>query len=651
MQSSKLAFHEKSIHAIGKLSSCSLSCVEVRQYTAFSLNFTIRSHLSSGNPIKALTHFLESQKRGTRPDRFTVPSLLKLSLELEEPPLHGEQIHAFAIKSGFMFDLYVSTGLIEMYFKYGYFHAPYKLFDEMPKRDVVSFTAMIGGLSQNWFGSQAVDCFFKMMEEKIRPTRITITSVLAACSQLAEIRVGRILHGFALRYGLLDNEDMILQTAFLDMYGKCGNLICANRIFDRMRKRNLVSWNSIINTSVSNRLFEAALQLFRDMVLEGWQHPKPSTLAAVLSVCGLTNDLRKGKEIQGFILKCTNKHSELETLGLYNAIIDMYVKTGNIKSSITIFDSMSTRNVVTWTTMISGYGSHGFSRKALHMFTQMKESGIKPDGIAFVSILSACSHGGLVDEGRELFHSMERDYNIVPGMMHFVCMVDLYGRAGRLEEAHEFIKKMPIAPSKFVWGALLSSCRTHKNLELGEYAARKALELDQYDVGNYVLLSRLYAEAGKWEDLSRVRSVMQDLRLKPDTACSWVEVKKKVYKFTVGDHLRTFSKDIYDFLDKLGLMMQRAGVVPDTSNVGHRVSEKQKMTDLCGHTEKLALAFVFIQCGGERVIRIGKNLRVCRDCHKVFKFVSLNYDKEIILKDPNRYHHFVQGHCSCDDFW
>lgn len=640
-----------SVFSLSQFFSCFHLHINIRQQSTFSLNSTIRSHLSSGQPESALKHFLESQGQGLRPDKFTIPSLLKLSLDLDEPLHHGEQIHAFSIKSGYINDLFVCTGLVEMYFKNGQFNAPHQLFGEISKRDVVLFTAMICGFSQNGFGGEALYFFSEMLEEGMRPNSITMSTALSACSRLREYTLGRILHGASLRSGLLEKADMILETALLDMYAKCGNLCHAKRIFDRMSERNLISWNSIINAYILNGSFELALALFKDMILEGWRHPRSSTIAAVLNICRVTTDLRKGKEIHGYVLKCIGNSSELECSIMYNAIIDMYVKTGDMESAISLFRGTAKRNVVSWTIMIAGYGAHGLSRKALETFNDMKKSGIRPDGVSFVSILSACSHGGLVDEGQQLYHSMQQDYNIVPEMMHFVCMVDLYGRAGLLDKAHDFIKTMPVEPSKIVWGSLLSSCRNHKNLELGESAAKKALELDQYDVGNYLLLSRLYADTRRWEDFAKVRSLMKEVGLRATTACSWVELRGKVYRFTVGDRLKTCSEKIYEFLETLGLIMENAGFVRDSSNVGHKINEEEKVSDLCGHTEKLALGFVLMHFQGERLIRIGKNLRVCRDCHEAFKFISLIYYREIILKDPNRYHRFVQGRCSCYDFW
>ncbi|XP_020264817.1 pentatricopeptide repeat-containing protein At3g24000, mitochondrial-like isoform X2 [Asparagus officinalis] len=441
-------------------------------------------------------------------------------------------------------------------------------------------------------------------------------------------------------------DDLILQTSVVDMYAKCENLCYAKRVFDRMRKRNLASWNSIITAYFANGMFQNALELFRDLLFEGWQRPRSSMLALVLNICGVTTDLRKGKELHGYILKCSSREiSEMEKLIEFNGLIDMYIKTGNMTSAILIFERMQKRNVVTWTIMISGYGTYGLSQKALDAFDEMRSLGIKPDGVTFISILSACSHSGLVDEGREIFLSMNRDYDTVPEMKHFVCMVDLYGRAGRVNEALDFISRMPIEPSKFVWGTLLSCCRNHKNLKLGEFAAKKALELDRYDVGNYIMLSRIYADAKRWDDVAKVRMVMKELGLKANTAYSWVEKKGKVYKFSVGDRLKEFSVKMYDILNK-------AGFEPDTSSIGHNLEhEEAKVSDLCGHTEKVALAFVLMGDGGEKLIRIGKNLRVCKDCHEAFKFASKAYGREIILKDPNLYHQFSQGCCSCNDFW
>ncbi|OVA15202.1 Pentatricopeptide repeat [Macleaya cordata] len=624
----------------------------IKHQSSYSFNSIIRTHLSSGHPEKALTNFTQFKEQGLLPDNFTIPSLLKLCFELNQPSIHGENIHAFAIKTGYLQDIIVSTGFVELYFNYGHFSASYQLFDEISERDVVLWTAMVSGFSHNGLGDQSVNFLSRMLREGIKPNRITLTSVLAACSQLMVLNLGRSVHGFSIRNGIFKADDVVLETAFVDMYAKCRNLIYSSRVFDRMRERNSVSWNAIITGQVNYGSSEAALRLFREMMYENKTEPRSSTLASVLQVCGGTTDLRRGREIHGHAVRSCRR-SNLDSLVENNALIDMYAKSGDLNSAVLLFQNVRNKNLVTWTTMISGYGMHGLGKEALKAFDEMKKSGINPDGVSFIAVLSACSHGKLVDEGLQLYISMQRDYKIQPEMKHFACMVDLYARSGLLEQAFGFIEKMPVEPSEFIWAALLSSCRIYKNVELGENAAKKALTYDQYNAGVYILLSRIYADSGRWEDFSMVRLFMKELGLKPVTARSWVEVERKVYTFTVRDNLNPYSKKIYNLLETLKEKMEKGGFDSDRSGGGHNnISEEENESDLCGHTEKLALAFVLIKCGGHQgPIRIGKNLRVCTDCHESFKFISKITNREIILRDPNRYHQFKQGSCNCCDFW
>ncbi|XP_020593263.1 pentatricopeptide repeat-containing protein At3g26782, mitochondrial-like [Phalaenopsis equestris] len=620
-------------------------------YTTSSLSSIIRYHLDLRKPKEALPLVLKWQKQAVTPDKFTIPSLLKLSSALGEPLLNGEQFHGFALKSGHIHDLFVSTGLVELYFRNGQLKSPRQLFDEMPENDVVLFTAMISGFAQNRVGHQALEFFSAMLEEGKIPNRITFSAALSASSQLKQISLGKVLHGYSLRSGMMDKADVILQTSFLDMYAKAGNICYTRRIFDEMDDRNMVSWNIIMDAYFSAGAFEEAIDLFQKMVIACPQYPRSTMLNLVLQICGISTDLRKGKEVHGYVLKCSSEMFGAESLLECNSIVDMYMKTGNLESAILVFERMSERNVVTWTTMISGCGIHGLSRKALEAFDEMKESGVLPDGITFIAILSACSHGGLVDEGRKLFHSMKSYYNIIPEMKHYVCMVDLYGRAGNLNEAFDFVREMPLEPSKLIWGSLLSSCKKHKNLGLGELAFKRAIFFDKFDVGNYMLLCRIYADADRWEDFARVRLLMKEIGVKASVAFSWVEIRGRVYRFTVNDCSNPISGKIYHFLQNLVVLMEKYGFASEPSNVAHNYTEEQKVRDLCGHTEKLALAFSLMCFGDKKIVRIGKNLRVCGDCHEVFKFVSRIFEREIVLKDLNRYHKFKQGCCSCNDFW
>ncbi|CAA7388770.1 unnamed protein product [Spirodela intermedia] len=624
---------------------------------AFSLNSTIRSLLASGRPQEALAHFLDGHRRGlARLDSFTIPPLLKLSHALRLPLFYAEHLHAVAVKGGHLADLFVRTGLVELYFQGGRLTGPRNLFDECPRGDAALWTAMISGLSRIGRAEESLGRFFAMVEQEgIEPTNMTAASVLSACAQLKEPGLGKGLHGFLLRGGLLDEADAILETALLDMYAKCGEMIYARRVFDKMPERSNsgVAWNSMITGCSESGLYQAALELLRGMLSSTRLRPRWGSLSAALGICGATADLRKGKQLHGYILKAgSNGPPHADGLAQGNAVVHMYAKGGCLRSATALFGTMPRRNVATWTALMSVYGAHGLGRRALEVFGEMKQSGVEPDGVAFLALLTACSHCGLVREGEALFQSMELEHNIAPEMKHFVCMVDLYGRAGLLQEARDFIERMPAEPPKFAWVTLLASCRNHKDLRLGELAAIRALQLDPREVGVYLHLSRMYADAGRWGEVAKVRTSMKEMGLSPATACSWVEVRGKVHRFTVGaDHMSGHSARIRRVIKSVRQMMTKAGLLRVKAAFDHHVGEEENAEDLCGHTEKIALAFALTEWGGWGVIRIGKNLRVCRDCHEMFKFVSMNSGVEILLKDPNRYHRFGQGSCSCLDYW
>ncbi|KAG0459943.1 hypothetical protein HPP92_023071 [Vanilla planifolia] len=261
---------------------------------------------------------------------------------------------------------------------------------------------MISGLGQNGFGHQALEIFSKMLADGEKPNMVTFATVFSASSQLKQIALGKSLHGFSLKYGFMDKVDIIFQTSLLHMYANSGNIHHARKIFDEMSERNMVSWNIIMDAFFSNGLFGKALSLFKEMISAGWRYPRSSIITLVLQICGISTDIRMGKEVHGFMLKCIKGILDPESALECNSIIDMYIKAGDLESAILLFDRMPERNLVTWTTLILGYGIHGLSVEALEAFNEMKRSGISPDEIAFIAILSACNHGGLLNEGREL---------------------------------------------------------------------------------------------------------------------------------------------------------------------------------------------------------------------------------------------------------
>jgi pentatricopeptide repeat protein len=334
-----------------------------------------------------------------------------------------------------------------------------------------------------------------------------------------------------------------------------------------------------------------------------------------------------------------------------NALVHMYAKSGSIEDARLVFDRMEERNGITWNAMIGGLAQHGLGHEALELFRKMDADGVKPDECSFVAVLSACSHAGLLDDGHRLFAAMTQDYGIEPTVVHCTCMVDLLGRAGFLEEAKVFICNMPVEPNEATWGALLGACRTYGNVELGELSAKEILKLEPMNPSTYVLLSNIYAAAGKWEEVSMVRSMMQERGIRKEPGRSWIEVDDKIHRFVVGDTSHPEAKQIYAELNRLTERIKAEGYIPDTRLVLENIDEEDKELALCSHSEKLAIAYGLIHMPHGKPIRVYKNLRVCSDCHTATKFISKVTGREIVARDANRFHHFNDGVCSCGDYW
>ncbi|KAJ4705286.1 Pentatricopeptide repeat-containing protein [Melia azedarach] len=375
--------------------------------------------------------------------------------------------------------------------------------------------------------------------------------------------------------------------------------------------------------------------------------PDNVAMVSVVNACAKLGAMHKARFIHDFI--AGNKFPLDVILG--TAMIDMYAKCGSVKSAREIFDGMRKKNVISWSAMIAAYGYHGQGKKALELFPMMLSSGVLPNRITFVSLLYACSHIGLVEEGLQLFSSMQDDFSIVPDVKHYTCMVDLLGRAGRLSEALKLIESMSVEKDEGLWGALLGACRIHKNVDLAEMAAKSLLELQPQNPGHYVLLSNIYANAGRWQDVAKIRDLMTQRRLKKVPGWTWIEVDNQIHQFSVGDGTHPRSKDIYGMLKTLSKKLELAGYVPDTNFVLHDVDEEVKLGILSTHSEKLAIAFGLIATPEGTPIRIMKNLRVCGDCHSFSKYVSAVTKRVIIVRDANRFHHFEGGACSCGDYW
>ncbi|XP_042504454.1 putative pentatricopeptide repeat-containing protein At3g49142 [Macadamia integrifolia] len=583
---------------------------EIRDKNVVFFNVMIRSYVNNNLHQDSLLVYMSMLVHGVLPDNYTIPCVLKACSGSENLRV-GWQIHASVVKLGLDSNLFVGNGLVFLYGKCNYLVDARRILDRMHNRDVVSWNSMVAGYAQNGRFDEALEVCKEMELQGLKPDAGTMASLSPAVTHTSTANVSFV-------------EEM----------------------FNQMPKKGLVSWNVMIAIYVNNSMPAKAVELFRQMEANDVE-PDAVTIASVLPACGDLSALMQGRKIHEYVVTkrlCPNMFLE-------NALVDMYANCGCLQDARQVFDGMQRRDVVSWTSMISAYGMNGQGQHAVALFSKMQDSGLSPDQIAFVSVLSACSHSGLLDEGRFYFKLMTEKYMMVPRIEHYACMVDLLGRAGQVDEAYGFIKQMPTEPNERVWGALLSACRVYSNTNLGLVAADHLFQLVPEQAGYYVLLSNIYAKAGRWNDVATVRSLMKNKGIKKLPGCSNVELDDRVHTFLVGDHSHPQSKEIYAELDVLLGKMKELGYVPETVSALHDVEEEDKEGHLVVHSEKLAIVFAIINTKPGTPIRITKNLRVCADCHIAAKLISKISECDIIVRDTNRFHHFESGICSCGDYW
>lgn len=519
-----------------------------------------------------------------------------------------------------------------------------QVLETIPEVDEVSCNALIAGYTQHGYEEEALKLFIQMQQTGMKLNQFTFPLILNACASIPAFEHGKQIHTFIMKTGF--DSNIYVGNALVDMYAKCGSLDSAYKMLDSMPERDVVSWTAIFGGYVQNGNGEEVLQLFQQMRWAGIQ-PDEFNYASVLSSCASLSALEQGKQVHSLMVKSKSG----DYVSAHNSLVTMYAKCGSVDDARLMFEKMSTRDLVSWTAIIVGYAQSGRGKDALQLYEQMVRTGFKPDHVTFVGVLFACSHAGLVKEGRHYFHSMSHDYCITPRTQHYACMIDLLGRAGHMDEAEELLKKMPVKPDAIVWKALLAACRNHGNMELGKRAAESLFVLEPQNAASYVLLSNIYAAAGRWEDVAKIRKMMKGRGVTKEPGCSWIQVNDRVHTFIVEDRGHPKAVEIYAMLDRLSRLMKEAGYVPDTNFVLHDVEEEHKENVLSYHSEKLAIAFGLITIPSGSPIRIFKNLRVCGDCHTAIKVISKVVAREIVVRDSNRFHHFKNGLCSCGDYW
>lgn len=607
-----------------------------------SWNAMISGYFENDQCLEGFSLFVMMRECSVDPDLMTVTSLISACQSLGDQRL-GKAIQGYAMRAEGGMDVSVDNALVQMYSSVGNWEEAEKVFTRIESKDVVSWTSMISGYENNGMPEKAVETYEMMELEGIRPDEITLASILSACASLGLLDMGTKLHEFAKRSGFMSY--VIVANTLVDFYSKCGYVDQALQVFHNIREKNVISWTSVIlGLRINSRSFEALI-FFRNMQLI--LKPNTITLISVLSACARVGALMCGKEMHAQALR-----NGVVFDGYFpNALLDMYVRCGKINLAWNQFNSQK-RDLASWNILLTGYAQRGQGALAVDLFSRMIETEIDPDGITFISLLCACSRSGMVAEGLEYFKSMEHKYSITPNLKHYACVVDLLGRAGKLEDAHKFILDMPIEPDQAIWGALLNTCRIHKRLELGKLAAEHLFKLDDGTLGYYTLLCNFYADNGKWDEVARLRKLMKEKGLSVDPGCSWVEVKGKVHAFLSGDDFHPQIKEITAVLEGFYERMIAADANgPETSASIDVKSSKAEV--LCGHSERLAIAFGLLNTAPGMPILVTKNLYMCKSCHTTIKFISKVVRREISVRDTDHFHQFNDGICSCKDegYW
>ncbi|KAL8489253.1 hypothetical protein ACS0TY_025238 [Phlomoides rotata] len=609
-------------------------------------------------------------------DESSVPDLVSWNSMLAGYVLEGSVEEAKLFYSRMpKRSIIASNSMIVLLGRSGRLSEAHKLFDETEEKDVVSWTALISCYEQNLMYGVALDLFLTMRKKGIRIDEVVVVSVLSACSNLLSFRVGKLVHSLVVKTGF--ESYVNLQNALIHMYSRCGDVWSAQKLFktgsfldiiswnsmisaymkcglvenarelfDKMPEKDVVSWSSMISGYAQLDNFSKTLALFHEMQHQGVK-PDDTILVSVVSACAQLAALDQGKWLDAYIRK--NGYTVNIILG--TTLINMYMKCGSVESAMEVFNGMELKGVSSWNALILGLAMNGHVERSLNMFEEMKKFGNVPNEITFVAVLGACRHMGLVEKGRKYFDSMIKEYNIEPNIKHYGCLVDLLGRSGLLKEAEELIYTMPMAPDVATWGALLGACKKHGNKEIGERIGRKLIEYQPEHDGFHVLLSNIYASKGNWENVVEIRGIMTKQGVVKTPGCSIIEADGVVHEFLAGDRSHPQMKEIEGMLEEMVGRLKRLGYAPGTSEVLLDIDEEEKETNLFRHSEKLAIAFGLFATSAPAPIRIIKNLRICSDCHVAGKLVSEAFDREIVIRDRHRFHHFRNGTCSCNDYW
>ncbi|XP_010929475.2 pentatricopeptide repeat-containing protein At4g35130, chloroplastic-like isoform X1 [Elaeis guineensis] len=509
----------------------------------------ISGYIQIGDTHEQFRLFRKMQREGLEPSSVTLAVTLR-ACGVVKDVVGGIQLFGYVIKKGFESHELVQNSVLVVFSKAGCFKEMKELFGRIQMKSVVSWNIIMSAYYSMGDVSQVVHCYEKMKTELI-PSHETLTLVISAFAKCGDLHQGQKVQCYALKSGQID---VVLEASLVDFFAKCGELALAIQLFEEIEMKNSTSWSVMMWGFIQHDQFRDAIDLFQRMQSSGFEPSADVLQGLVLSYTHL-GALGLGRGIHGYLMR--NKFGiDSDDKNLETSILNMYAKCGSIVLAQRCFDIMVLKDTVAWSSMIEGYAVHGLGSEALRLFHQMQKEGITPNGVTFLSLLSACSHSGLVSEGNEVFDCMTRNYGIKPDLSHYTCMVDLLGRSGKLHEALEVINSMDAEPDGRIWGSLLASCRTYSDGKLGNYAAQKIFDLEPDNVGYHVVLSNIHATTGKWDVTKNIRKFMGEKGFVRRPGWSCIEEKGGLQMFVAGDRSHPQAGEIYEALGCLSKCME-----------------------------------------------------------------------------------------------
>ncbi|KAL6541835.1 hypothetical protein OROGR_011321 [Orobanche gracilis] len=573
----------------------------------------------------------------------TIISLIKSCIQKS----HLVQLHSLLLRSSHFYNPTIFLSFLSRLALPPFRDLSYsgRIFYNFPQPNVSLYNTMIRAHSLSCDSARVGFLLYQeLLRLGISANALSATVAVKCCTKIESLCSGIQIHARIWKDGHL--SDGLLLTTLMCFYSCLEKGGEAFKVFDEMSHRDVVAWNVLISCYTRNGRSRDALSLFNMMRDSNVCPPDDVTCLLVLQACASLNALEWGERVHIYILE----NGFISLKNVCNSLIAMYSRCGCVEKAYDVFKQMVDRDVVSWTSMISGLANNGYGRHSIQAFRQMRREGMLPGNQTFTGVLSACSHSGLVDEGRKIFKSMNVEFGVTPNIHHYGCMVDLLGRAGLLDEAYALIKSMKIEPDAAIWRTLLGACRIHHHVDLGEQVVDQLVELKAQEAGDYILLLNIYSSAGKLDKVLHVRKMMKNKEIQTTPASSTIELKGRVHEFYADDASHPRKKEIYEMLDEINQQLKIGGyVVEITSEL--QVKESKPYYALSYHSEKLAIAFGVLATPPGTAIRVAKDLRICMDCHNFCKVLSAVYDRKVVVRDRNRFHHFRGGWCSCNDYW